>query len=188
MGRIPPMEVEAKYRVADATLLEKKLENLGAQFLSQEKHRDTYLRHPCRDFRITEEALRLRWVDGKPWITYKGPRQPGPVKVRPETELELGTADDASWLALWQALGFEPVASVVKLRRTYQMQTETRPLRVALDAVDGIGNFAEIERVCDSEKDVELAKSDIAAIAYRLGFKDSESKSYLSLVLDSLNQ
>jgi adenylate cyclase class IV len=34
------MEVEAKYRVADVPLFEKKLENLGAQFLSQEKHRD----------------------------------------------------------------------------------------------------------------------------------------------------
>jgi adenylate cyclase, class 2 len=188
MGRIPPMEVEAKYRVADVQLLEKKLENLGAQFLSQEKHRDTYLRHPCRDFRTTEEALRLRWVNGKPWITYKGPRQPGPVKVRPETELELGNADDASWLAFWQALGFEPVASVVKLRRTFQLQTDRRPLEVALDAVEGIGNFVEIERICDSDDEVELSKSDIATIAYQLGLNDDESKSYLALVVESFNQ
>ncbi len=77
-----PLEAECKFRVEDARLLEERLARVQALFIGTESHCDTYLRHPSRDFRQTDEALRVREIDGQPHITYKGPRQPGPIKIR----------------------------------------------------------------------------------------------------------
>lgn len=182
------MEVEAKYRVPNTSALEKALANAGARFLNRENHKDTYLRHPCRDFRVTDEALRIRVVDGQPWITYKGPRLAGPVKVRPEFELMLVANELPSWLTIWASLGFEPVATVTKSRSTFEHSIDNRPILVAIDSVDGLGDFAEIERVIDSEDHIEQAKSDVNAIARQLMLGNCETRSYLAMFLETLSK
>lgn len=189
MGLSPSMEVEAKYRVPDHNALESRLRQLPAQFLHKERHRDTYLRHPCRDFKATDEALRIRVVDGKPWVTYKGPRREGAMKIRPEIELPLGESDLDAWLRIWNALGFHEVATVVKNRRTFQFSTRTSssdsdPLLIAIDSVENVGDFAEIERVVNSEQEIEQARSDIERLAHWLGLDHLERRSYLALLLD----
>ena len=90
------MEAECKYRVPDVERARTRLKEIGAVFLRIETHRDTYLKHPSRDFRSTDEALRIREVDGEPFITYKGPRLAGPIKIRPEIELPMvaGTVEE----------------------------------------------------------------------------------------------
>ena len=85
------MEAECKFRVSNVDETRASLERVGAVFLKREEHRDTYLRHPCRDFRSTDEALRIREIDGQPFITYKGPRLAGPIKIRPEIELPMSS-------------------------------------------------------------------------------------------------
>lgn len=185
MARIHPMEVEAKYHVPNTLALETSLADVGARFVKSEEHRDTYLRHPCRDFRATDEALRIRIVDGQPWITYKGPRLAGPVKVRPEFELMLGAKDLSSWLTIWSSLGFEPVATVAKSRKIFEYSIDHRPIHVAIDSVESIGDFAEIERVIHSEDQMEQAKSDVHAVATQLTLANLEPRSYLAMVLDA---
>jgi predicted adenylyl cyclase CyaB len=55
---------------------------------------------------------------------------------------------------------------------------------VTIDRVDGIGTFAEVERVVDNEQELVAARRDIEAIATRLGLDTVEKQSYLSMFLE----
>ncbi|MEQ1826458.1 MAG: CYTH domain-containing protein, partial [Pirellula sp.] len=90
------LEAECKYRARDLAVTRQALIALSAEFVCREEQCDTYLRHPSRNFRETDEALRIREIDGKPFVTYKGPRLAGPIRIRPEIELPLapGTVQD----------------------------------------------------------------------------------------------
>lgn len=183
MGR-EPLEAECKFRVENASHLEDKLAGVQAKFVAREHHCDTYLRHPARDFRVTDEALRIREIDGQPHVTYKGPRQPGPIKIRPEIELPLMPKTAAPWLHIWEHLGFQVAAKVEKHRDVYQVEQEGRSLTVTIDRVEKLGVFAEIERVVESSEEAEAAQRDILALAERLGLDSIERRSYLGLLLE----
>ena len=178
-----PMEAECKFRVSDAAALRTQLTNLGAVFVKREEHRDTYLRHPSRDFRATDEALRIREIDGEPFITYKGPRLAGPIKIRPEIELPMvsGTAED--WLKIWLHLGFVVALTVPKTREVYWFEQNTRSVTITLDHVEPLGYFAEIERIVFTPTEIESAQQDIQEIGRMLGLSEVERRSYLGLLL-----
>lgn len=184
MSEPKPMEVEAKFRVPSPDPLRERLKTCSASVPHLERHRDTYLSHPCRDFRITDEALRIREIDGQPWITYKGPRLEGPIKIRPERELQLLPKDIEGWQAILDALGFSVVASVLKRRESYRLDTPNGTVTVTIDDVEHLGTYAEVERVVDNQDQVELAKQDIEWAADHLGLIDRERRSYLSMLLE----
>ena len=181
---ITPLEAERKFRVHDPDETRMRLKELGAVYIRCEKHRDTYLRHPSRDFRKTDEALRIREVDGQPFITYKGPRLAGPIKIRPEIELPMvmGTLED--WLKIWGILGFVVALTVPKTREVYTMEHCHRNVTITLDHVESLGYFAEIERILNDPCDIEQAQNDIQAVGQRLGLSQVESRSYLGMLLE----
>jgi adenylate cyclase, class 2 len=179
-----PLEAEAKYRVSEAHVFREKVLSFGGIFLGTELHRDTYLRHPSRDFRLTDEALRIREINGQPFITYKGPRLAGPIKIRPETELPLASNTVEQWLTIWSSLGFSVALQVCKTRESFAVPFRGREITVTLDQVDSLGDFAEIERVLASESEVAQAQSDIQAIATEFGLNDLEKRSYLGMLLE----
>lgn len=178
-----PMEAECKYRVPDVPRTRTRLKELGAVFQKLESHRDTYLRHPSRDFRSTDEALRIREIDGEPFITYKGPRLAGPIKIRPEIELPMvpGTAED--WLKIWGLLGFVVALTVPKSREVYQLQHAGRLLTITLDQVESLGAFTEIERIVADPSEIEQAQADIQEVGRLLQLTEIEPRSYLGLLL-----
>lgn len=177
------MEAECKFRVSNADETRVCLASVGAVFQKREEHRDTYLRHPCRDFRSTDEALRIRETDGEPFITYKGPRLAGPIKIRPEIELPMvsGTVDD--WLQIWGHLGFVVALTVPKSREIYTLERSSRKVTITLDHVESLGYFAEIERIVSSQVEIELAQQDIQEIGRLLSLTEVEPRSYLGLLL-----
>lgn len=179
-----PMEAECKFRVSDAASLRTQLNKIGAVFVKREEHRDTYMRHPSRDFRATDEALRIREINGEPFITYKGPRLAGPIKIRPEIELPMvpGTADD--WLKIWEHLGFVVALTVPKSREVYSFEYCSRTVTITLDHVEPLGYFAEIERIVSEASEIEIAQQDIQAIGGMLGLLQVEPRSYLGLLLE----
>jgi adenylate cyclase class 2 len=179
-----PMEIEGKYRVADEEHLRGRLREAHAVALGVESHCDTYLRHPARDFRVTDEALRLRNLNGQLFLTYKGPRLEGTLKMRPELEVPLAVETFEPWLRIWKSLGFEVVATVRKTRETFRVTALHAAVAVTIDRVDGIGTFAEVERVVDNEQELVAARRDIEAIATRLGLDTVEKQSYLSMFLE----
>jgi adenylate cyclase class 2 len=179
-----PIEIEGKYRVDDPIELLAKLDGLRAQELESESHEDHYMRHPARDFKITDEALRMRRVNDRWFITYKGPRQEGPFKTRPELELPLAQGTDENWMRIWKNLSFEPVAIVRKTRRVFSLAKFHPAMTVTLDEVSEIGTFAEVECVVNSDQELAAAEQAIASAAAHLGLNFIEKRSYLSMVLE----
>ncbi len=177
-------EIEQKYRVDHRDRLLEGLERVGGRFLRTEQHQDTYLRHPSRDFRTTDEALRLRSIDGTPFVTYKGPRLPGPMKMRPEVELPLVAGTEQSWLAIWNSLGFQVAAIVAKSREVYLLEGLGSPVTVTIDSVESLGLFCEIEVLVDRLELRDEAQNRIFGLAEQLGLEKVERRSYLGMLLE----
>ncbi len=159
------------------------LKEIGAVFLKLENHRDIYLRHPSRDFRTTDEALRIREIDGEPFVSYKGPRLAGPIKIRPEIELPMVSGTTEDWLKIWGHLGFEVALAVPKSREVYRFEYCTRNLTITLDQVETLGYFAEIERIVLDSSEIELAQQDIQEVGKMLHLSEIERRSYLGMLL-----
>ena len=179
-------EVEQKFRPADSVQVSGRLLALhadGGPVVSQEDH---YLAHPARDFAETNEALRLRRVGDSNVVTYKGPRRDGPTKTREEVEIAFANGAEALAGArrLFEALGFLPVAIVRKSRTPYHLDWKGRPMEVALDVVDGLGTFVEVETIADGEADLGAAQAAVTDLATTLGLIDVEPRSYLRMVLE----
>jgi adenylate cyclase class 2 len=180
-------EVELKFRVADATAIERRLAALGSPFAAADEQVDRYFAHPARDFAATDEALRLRRVGDHVALTWKGPRLDATTKTRREIELPVGASADgataiARWTDLLEALGFRPVREVAKRRRIAIVRRDGHEIEVALDHVAGLGDFLEIE-LRSAEEGLDAARRRIEALARELGCGAPERRSYLELLL-----
>ncbi len=165
------MEVEAKFRIDEN--IKERVEKI-AEFVKEVFEEDYYLKHPCRDFMRTDEALRIRKSE-KIVLTYKGPKVDKETKTR--EEIEVVVSDFENTLEIFKRLGFDVVAKVSKVRRIYKLDD----MKILVDSVEGLGDFVEIEIKSD---DVEKAKRRIFEIARRMGLKESITKSYLEMLLE----
>jgi adenylate cyclase, class 2 len=176
-------EVEQKFPVTDLADLEKRLRDLGATISPPQTEADLYFAHPARDFRQTDEALRIRRKGEKNYVTYKGPKIDATTKTRREIDLPVPPGAEAAshWQALFEALGFQPVAEVRKSRRKAKIDWQGREVEGSLDEVEGVGSYFELELIAE-EPDLESAKSCLASLAKNLGLAKSERRSYLELL------
>ncbi len=179
-----PLEVEQKFRIATHEFLLSKLRAINTTELPEERHCDTYLQHPCRDFGQTGEALRVREVNENAVVTFKGPRQPGTVKIRSEIELPLVGGTRVGWMDIWLALGFKIVAQVHKVRRPFAICFHGQNLHVTLDEVERLGKFVEVEGLVKDPRNVELVQQAVLALATELGLTEIEPRSYLRQILE----
>lgn len=178
------IEIEQKFAIPDFAAITVRLASLGAVGPDTHIESDEYFNAPDRDFVRTGEAFRLRRIGSANCLTYKGPRRPGPVKVRTELEPPLPDGDDAAQrhTELLVALGFRPVAVVRKTRQSYQIRHDGYSFTVCLDDVDSVGRFAEVEAVADESQAAEMA-GRVAELAARLGLMMLEPRSYLTMLL-----
>ena len=178
-------EIEQKYHVDDRDQLLDRLRAMNAVEGETEQHHDTYYNHPSRDFAETQEAFRIRRVNGIPMITYKGEKLPGEVKARRELEwrLDPGDPEGSQMEELLETLSFRRVATVEKRRRCFRMGASYGSLVVVLDHVLSLGSFAEIEQVVENEAEIEAARQRILALGAQLGLLRRERQSYLRMIL-----
>jgi adenylate cyclase, class 2 len=178
-------EVEQKFAVTDLADLRDRLRKAGVQWQGQVCQADHYFAHPARDFAQTDEALRIRQSDTRTFVTYKGPKIDATTKTRREIELPLPdgqtVADD--WQRLLDALGFTPVACVRKRRHKGTLVWQQAAIDIALDDVDGVGQFVELEREADEET-LDVARQQILSLAEHLGLSDAQRRSYLEMFLE----
>src|ERR1044072_3677671 len=181
-------EVEQKFPVTDPEATRATLEKLGAHFGLPVHQADHYFNHPARDFAQTDEALRIRQERTQNFITYKGPRKDATTKTRQELEIQLPQgADVVSQLsALLTALGFRPVATVRKARTPGMLQWNGRQVLLAIDFVDQVGSFLELE-ILAVDSEIATAQTAVASVARRLGLEESERRSYLELLISDVN-
>jgi adenylate cyclase class 2 len=176
-------EVEQKHRVEDGWDVKLRLAGSGAEFSEPISQSDQYFAHPCRDFAKTDEALRIRTEGGKCSITYKGPKLDQKTKTRQELNLPLNDADGAQrFVELFGAIGFSPVAVVQKIRHPFRIPFAGRNIEGALDLVDRLGVFIELELVVD-EAELDDAKRIIRELASKLDLGPSVRDSYLEMLL-----
>jgi adenylate cyclase, class 2 len=197
-------EVELKYRLVDHDQLASRLRERGAARGATITQEDVYYNHPARDFALTNEAFRIRRVvSEKPalgsadpnesgfqrernLLTYKGPRRAGPTKTRQEIEIALapGTTALEGFAELLKNLGFRKIAMVRKSRTAFHLTEQGHQIEVALDAIAGLGRFAEIETQAATEADLPAAQSAVLGLASALGLTEVEPRSYLRMVLE----
>jgi adenylate cyclase class 2 len=175
-------EVEVKARARHGPVRER-LRELGADRLGAVVQVDTYYDAPHRDFAATDEALRVRREtptngEGRAYLTYKGPLVDDEAKTREEAETPVA-ADAAA--AILEGLGFDAAATVRKDRERYALAGYT----VALDDVEGLGEFVEVETETDSGLDA--ARTGAFDVLDRLGLDPDAGirTSYLGLVLSA---
>jgi len=163
------------------------LDELGAESLGTVRQEDTYYDAPHRDFAATDEALRLRREttpggdDGTTALTYKGPLIETESKTREEAET---TVDDGEAMAAaLSGLGFEPAATVAKDRERFALAGYV----VTLDAVDGLGEFVEVETEVARADEVERARDGAIDVLRSLDLDPADGirTSYLGMLLEA---
>ncbi|MCC4769014.1 class IV adenylate cyclase [Methanosarcina sp. DH2] len=175
------IEVEVKVR-ADHSKIRPLLEEIGANKIGIEEQSDTYFAAPYRDFAKTDEALRIRSLGGQAVLTYKGPKLDKVSKTREELETPV---DEATTAKIFQALGFSEAGVVRKKREIFSAGGIT----ICLDAVEGLGEFLEVEINVSDEKDLESSRDQLFKFLSRFGVdeKDSIRTSYLEMVFEKKN-
>jgi len=137
------IEIEAKLKVDSLPEVERKLEELDAEFLAEQLQTDYLFDDSNATLTTSDRCLRLRRqsVAGseKFFLTYKGAKEKSNFKMRQEIEIEIRDAESTK--KLLSALGYEKALVVEKKRRLWRLGGCT----VALDQLPLLGAFVEIE-------------------------------------------
>jgi|Deesub1362B_J571_1020462.scaffolds.fasta_scaffold00683_16 adenylate cyclase class 2 len=170
------IEVEVKFPVEDVEFVEKRLAEF-AEFVIEKTEHDIYFNSPWRDFKETDEALRIRRDEEGISITYKGPKIENKTKTREEIKLKINDYD--SGIILLRNLGFFKSGEVLKKRKVFRVQDAV----LCLDDVKHLGNFLEIEIQSD-KNEIEKNVERVFDLARNFGFTQEQStrKSYLELL------
>lgn len=166
------IEVEVKARAREDT--RDAIVALGAVLAGTENHHDLYFNSPHRDFKKTDEALRIRIKEDGARLTYKGPKLDSETKSR--LELTVMIDDPREMQQILESLGFVLSGTVEKRRTKYRLGDVV----FALDEVAGLGSFLEVEARGDD--DWAAQKRGVLSLLGRLGLDESIRSSYLELL------
>lgn len=178
------IEVEFKFQVPKKDFV-KAMSKLILSNEVQEKRifiDDLYFQHPSKNFKDTDEALRLRKIEDKAIITYKGPKLSKISKTREELEMSVEDYNKAEDILV--KLGFKPLLHVKKERTTF---IPRYGMKISFDIVEGLGTFIEAEMEIDDPDRIKTYEKKILDYIYNtLGIKNAKSirKSYLELLLE----
>ena len=172
------IEVEVKARAKIDT--QERIEALGAKPLKVENHHDLYFNSPLRDFKMSDEALRIRIKEEGARLTYTGPKLDRETKSRLEWTVKID--DPLQMEQILRILGFELSAEVCKRRTKYSFGD----IVIALDEVEGLGIFLEAEAVGD-DTNWEAQRERVLSILTRLGLDEPIRSSYLEMLEEKRN-
>ena len=174
------IEMEIKAYLNDETL--NSFLELAPKFISSTTQSDVYYNAPNRDFKTTDEALRIRVSNGHAEVTYKGPKIDAETKARMEINVKID--DYQKFSNILQILNFKRIKSVDKIRREY----ECEGLNVMIDEVKDLGKFLEVEVLVESN--FEAAKERVFSLLNRIGLGKEKltRESYLELLLKEQTQ
>lgn len=166
------IEVEVKARAEEGT--RERIASLGATPIQVENHLDLYFNSPLRDLKTSDEALRIRIKEDGARLTYKGPRLDQKTKSRQELTVKID--DPVRMGEILSLLGFVPSAELRKKRTKYSYQG----MVIALDEVEGLGSFLEVE--ARGGEDWEREREQVLSVLEQLGLGETIRCSYLELL------
>ena len=141
-----------------------------AKFIEEKVEEDIYFSSPIRDFRETDEALRIRYSGENSILTYKGPKLDKISKSREEFEAFVSGEIEE----ILQKLGYKKILNVRKKRKVYLYKDYT----VSIDDVEDLGGYIEIELKSENLQDIKRIEN-----LFEVLFLESERRSYLELLL-----
>jgi len=153
-------EIEAKLKVDSLQEVERKLTEIGAEYLTEQLQRDCYFDDRQRSLIETDRCLRLRRQSSagseKFFLTYKGAKESDKFKKRQEIETEVDNAVMTERLLI--ELGYEKAMTFEKKRRLWRLGE----CNIVLDQLPLLDCFVEIEgpdaeRIVDVQQRLELA-------------------------------
>ncbi len=74
------------------------------------------------------------------------------------------------------------MTTVTKHRQTFQLDWQGRSFEIALDNVDGLGQYVELELMAE-KSEIAAAQEAVRSLAEEFGLRESERRSYLELLL-----
>ncbi len=165
-------EIEIKLKLEDNTRLQAWLEE-NAEKVAEISQHDIYFDPPDRSFRIevdgemdAQEFLRVRFSD-RDAICYKHWYRDDAGKSTHADEFETELEDGRKVLKVFDALGFEETARITKDREVWRY----REFEFALDSVEELGEFVEIEYQGDAQ-DPTVGLGKIYQLLDKIGLKD----------------
>jgi predicted adenylyl cyclase CyaB len=167
------VEIEVKIRIKeDLKETAKKLLAAGAKLL-RERHfeENTLYDFPGQTLKNKREAVRLRQIKKKTYLTFKGPPiKSRRFKIREEFETEVKNAGQLK--KILKRLGLSPSFSYSKYRTVFKF----KKLKIVLDETEA-GNFIEFEG----------ERSDIVRFARSMGYSNSSfiTEDYVSILTAS---
>lgn len=137
-------ETEIKLAIRNAAAMRRQLRRRGFRVIGRRRFEQNVLfDSPRRTLRHRHCMLRLRSVNGRHWLTFKGRSESSSrYKVRREYEVELTDAGAAG--AILTGLGLAPVFRYQKFRSVYAGRGPWAGGEVMLDETP-IGDFLELE-------------------------------------------
>lgn len=173
-------EVEVKVKVSHDKIKQDILSQ-GAVYVETEEQNDIYFNSHERDFSKTDEALRIRNVNGLGEITYKGKKIDTVSKTRPEYNSPVNASEMKEILL---ALGYFASGVVNKKREIYHWNN----FAIGFDTIEDLGEFVEVESLKNlsdkSEIQIEINRIFEFLQKYGLNQSDSITTSYLEMVLE----
>jgi adenylate cyclase class 2 len=169
------IEVEVKARAPED--MAERIIAIGGKLNVVENHHDLYFNSPLCDFRKSDEALRIRIKDDGARLTYKGPKLDDSTKSRKELTVKID--DPQKMEEILRSLGYV-LSARVKKRRSKYTSSACPGAVIALDEVEGLGSFVEIE--AEGDGGYEKERENVLGILRRLGQSESIRSSYLELL------
>lgn len=179
------IEVEVKLPLYRRSLTEKALTEAGFRAGDLIRESDIYFNSNFHDFIQTDEALRVRTCENlsmrscRTFLTYKGRKIDKISMTRQELETEV--ADGETAVSILNALGYQSMYQVNKLRQLYHRDDMT----ACVDQVEGLGSFLELEMIVEDESRREKALARIRQVLKSIGSDMSETTrvSYLGMLM-----
>jgi len=185
------IEIEKKFQVSSFDAIRSHLTAGKIEIVRDSEPKfqsDEYFNHRQLRFELQDIALRIREVDGRHILTFKGPNQDATTKIRTEVEVEFSKEDAGKMTEMFLGLGMHSVAKVSKTRDSIQIRWQGADVEVCLDSVDEVGSFVKLEIVAENQDDVPAAKEKLEALAQQFELQDSITTSYLEMLLKARGQ
>jgi adenylate cyclase class 2 len=194
------IEVEIKARIQNPDEIRQRSIKENGSYQFSLLHEDTYYNMPIelRDFKETDEALRIRksvkFYRDEPknkqqhyYITYKGAKLDDSTKTRKEMESKV---DDGEILKeILRTLGFREVLTVKKERELYSFTYQDKKIEVLIDYLPVLEqHFIEVELLVEEESHIPQVRELLFSFLnnFNIDKQNSIRKSYLELILDKL--
>jgi len=134
-------EKELKFKLSNIDPIIKKIKELGFEELGENEQEDIYFDSIDNKLLKEGKALRIRKEGNRFYLTFKSKALSRKPKIRKEINIELNETQVIKLKEILKSLGYNEVLKIIKKRREFKR----KDFRIAIDKVEGLGVFLEIE-------------------------------------------